>query len=57
MKKHHKGLKQGYKVVPRRFTNKKKRMCYGCGSTEHLIVACPLENKENKHKHSKRRKV
>jgi len=55
IRKYHKGLKkQGYKVVPRRFSNKKKRMCYGCGSTKHLIASCPLENKESNHKHSKK---
>jgi len=46
--------KQGYKVVPRRFSNKKKRMFFGCGSTEHLIAACPFENKESNHKHIKK---
>jgi len=55
MRKYHKGFKkQGYKVVPRRLTNKKKRMCYGYGSTKHLIIDCPLENKENNHKHDKK---
>ena len=29
-------------------------MCYGCGSTKHLIASCPLENKESNHKHSKK---
>jgi hypothetical protein len=47
--KYHKGLnKEEYKVVKRRFLNKKKRTCYNCGSTQHFIVLCPREKKENK---------
>jgi hypothetical protein len=46
MKKYKKGLKrQGYKVVKRKFPNKKKRTCFNCGSTEHFIAKCPYETK------------
>ena len=39
MRRFHKGLKkQGYKVVKRKFPNKKKRTCYNYGSTEHFIA-------------------
>ena len=39
MKRFQKGLKrQGYKVVKRKFPNKKKRTCYNYGSTEHFIA-------------------
>jgi hypothetical protein len=49
VKKYHKGLKkEGYKIVKRRFPNKKKRACYNCGSTKHFIALCPDEKKENK---------
>ena len=51
MKSYHKGLKKnGYKIVQRRFPNKKKRTCYNCGSTEHFIAKCPYDKKENKYK-------
>ena len=40
--------KQGYKVVKKKFPNKKKRTCYNCGSTEHFIALCPYEIKDNK---------
>jgi hypothetical protein len=51
MKKYHKGLKKnGYKVVQRKFPNKKKRTCYNCGSIEHFVVKCPYEKKDNNHK-------
>jgi hypothetical protein len=51
MKRYHKGLKkQGYKVVKRKFPNKKKRTCYNCGSTDHFIAKCPYEIKDHKHK-------
>ena len=51
MKNYHKGLKRnGYKIVQRRFPNKKKRTCYNCGSTEHFIAKCPYEKKDNKYK-------
>ena len=51
MKNYHKGLKRnGYKIVQRRFSNKKKRTCYNCGSTEHFITKCPYEKKDNKYK-------
>ncbi|XP_066332304.1 uncharacterized protein [Miscanthus floridulus] len=51
MKSYHKGLKRnGYKIVKRRFPNKKKRNCYNCGSTEHFIAKCPYEKKDNKYK-------
>jgi hypothetical protein len=54
MKKYHKGLKQnGYKVVQRKFPNKKKRTCYNCGSTEHFYAKCPYEKKENNYKKDK----
>ena len=48
MRRFHKGLKkQGYKVVKRKFPNKKKRTCYNCGSTDHFIAKCPYEIKDN----------
>jgi len=51
MKKYHKGLKQnGYKIVQRKFPNKKKRTCYNCGNTEHFIAKCPYEKKDDKYK-------
>jgi hypothetical protein len=51
MKRYHKVLKkQGYKVVKRKFPNKKKRTCYNCGSTNHFIARCPYEIKDHKHK-------
>jgi hypothetical protein len=51
IKKYHKGLKQNrYKVVQRKFPNKKKRTCYNCGSTKHFVAKCPYENKENNYK-------
>jgi Na+-translocating ferredoxin:NAD+ oxidoreductase RnfC subunit len=55
MKRFHKGLKkQGYKVVKRKFPNKKKWTCYNCGSTDHFIAKCPYEIKENKYKRDKK---
>jgi hypothetical protein len=39
--------KQGYKFAKRKFPNKKKRTCYNCGCTEHFIVDCPNEKREN----------
>jgi hypothetical protein len=55
MKKYNKGLKnQGYKVVRRKFSNKKKRTCYNCGSTEHFVAKCPYENKDNNYKKDKK---
>ena len=55
MKRFQKGLKkQGYKVVKRKFPNKKKRTCYNCGSTEHFIAKCPYEIKDNKYKKDKK---
>ena len=54
MKRFQKGLKkQGYKVVKRKFSNK-KRTCYNCGSTEHFITKCPYEIKDNKFKKDKK---
>jgi hypothetical protein len=51
IKKYHKGLKSnGYKLVQRRFPNKKKRTCYNCGSTEHFIANYPYEKKNNNYK-------
>jgi hypothetical protein len=51
MKRYHKGLKkQEYKVVKRKFPNKKKRTCYNCGSTDHFIAKCLYEIKDHKHK-------
>jgi hypothetical protein len=51
MKRYHKGLKkQGYKVVKRKFPNKKKRTCYNYKSTDHFIAKCPYEIKDHKHK-------
>jgi hypothetical protein len=51
MRRYHKWLKkQGYKVVKRKFPNKKKRTCYNCGSTDHFITKCPYEIKDHKHK-------
>ena len=55
MKRFQKGLKkQGYKVVKRKFPNKKKRTCYNCYSTEHFIAKCPYEIKDNKYKKDKK---
>jgi hypothetical protein len=49
MKTYKRGLKkQGYKFAKRKFPNKKKRTFYNCGSTEHFIVDCPNEKRENK---------
>jgi calcineurin-like phosphoesterase family protein len=51
MKRYHKRLKnQGYKVVKRKFPNKKKKTCYNCESTKHFIAKCPYEIKDHKHK-------
>jgi hypothetical protein len=51
MKRYHKGLKkQGYKVVKRKFLNKKKRTCYNYGNTDHFIAKCPYDIKVHKHK-------
>jgi hypothetical protein len=55
MKRFHKGLKkQVYKVVKRKFPNKKKMTCYNCGSTDHFIAKCPHEIKDNKYKKDKK---
>jgi Na+-translocating ferredoxin:NAD+ oxidoreductase RnfC subunit len=55
MKRFQKGpKKQGYKVVKRKFLNKKKRTCYNCGSTDHFIAMCPYEIKYNKYKKDKK---
>ena len=55
MKRFHKGLKkQGYKVVKRNFSNKKKRTCYNYGSTDHFIAKCPYMIKDNKYKKDKK---
>jgi hypothetical protein len=49
MRKYKKGLKrEGYKFAKRKFPNKLKRKCYNCSSTNHLIIECPYENKEDK---------
>jgi hypothetical protein len=49
MKTYKKGLKkQGHKFAKRKFSNKKKRTCYNCGSTEHFIADCLNEKRENK---------
>ena len=55
MKRFQRGLKkQVYKVVKRKFPNKKKSICYNCGSTEHFIAKCPHEIKDNKYKMDKK---
>jgi multimeric flavodoxin WrbA len=55
LRRYQKGLKkQGYKVVKRKFPNKKKRLCYNCGSTEHLIAHCPHEIEYNNYKRDKK---
>jgi hypothetical protein len=49
MKTYKRGLKkQGYKFAKRKFPNKKKRICYNCGSTEHFTANFPNEKRENK---------
>jgi tRNA(Leu) C34 or U34 (ribose-2'-O)-methylase TrmL len=40
--------------VKRKFPNKKKRLCYNCGSTEHLVAHCPYEIKDNNYKRDKK---
>jgi Na+-translocating ferredoxin:NAD+ oxidoreductase RnfC subunit len=55
MRRYHKGLKkQGYKIVKRKFSNKKKRTCYNCGSTNHFIAKCPYEIMDHKHKRERK---
>jgi hypothetical protein len=55
MKRFNKELKkQGYKVVNRKFPNK-KRTCYNCGSIDHFIAKCPYEIKNNKYKKDKKK--
>ena len=55
IKRYKKGLKkQGYQVTRRKFSNKKSRTCYNCGSTEHFIAKCPYENKDNEYKREKK---
>jgi hypothetical protein len=55
MRKYNKGLKkQGYKVARRKFPNKKKSLCFNCGSTEHLIAKYPYEKKDNNYKKDKK---
>ena len=54
MKRFQKGLKrQGYKVVKRKFPNKKKRTCYNYGSTDYFIAKCPYEIKEEQEEHER----
>ena len=43
--------------MKRSFSNKKKRTCYNCGSTDHFITKCPHEIKENKYKKEKEDKA
>ena len=40
--------------MKRKFPNKKKRLCYNCGSTEHFIAHCPHEIKDNNYKRDKK---
>jgi hypothetical protein len=40
--------------VKRKFLNKKKRLCYNCESTEHLIAHCPHEIEDNNYKRDKK---
>jgi hypothetical protein len=55
LRRYQKGLKkQGYKVVKRKFSNKKKRLCYNCGSTKHLIAHCPHKIEDNHYKRDKK---
>jgi len=56
IRKYHKGLKKnGYKVVQRRFPNKKKRTCYNYGNVDHFVANCPYEKKENNYKRDNNR--
>ena len=42
-----KGIKKhGYKLVKKKFPRKKKRTCFGCGSTEHIVAECPLKDQD-----------
>ena len=51
IKKYHKGLKHnGFKVVPRKFPNKKKRTYYNCGGTDHFIAKCSHKKEAPKYK-------
>ena len=55
MKKFQKGLKrQWLQGSERKFSNKKKRTYYNCGSTKHFITKCPYEIKDNKYKRDKK---
>ena len=55
MRRYHKRLKkQGYKVVKRKISNKKRRTCYNYGSTDHFIAKCLYEIKDNKYKNDKK---
>ena len=36
--------------MKRKFPNKKKRLCYNCGSTEYFIAHCPHEIEDNSYK-------
>jgi hypothetical protein len=54
--KHRRGLKQhGFKFTPRKFQNKKKRLCFNCGSTEHLVAECPEAKKKKEQRHDNKR--
>jgi hypothetical protein len=46
LRRYQKGLKkQGYKVVKRKFPNKKKRLCYNYGSTKHPLLIVLMKSK------------
>jgi hypothetical protein len=56
MKRFHKGLeKQGYKVVKRKFPNKKKMTCYNYGSTNHFIASAHMRSRTTNTRKSERR--
>jgi len=46
LRRYQKGLKKkGYKVVKKKFPNKKKRLCYNCGSTNISLLIVPMKLK------------